>query len=78
MGQVLNNLTYKEWKVDYDPTSDECIARGRTHRLLLEVSGLVEHTLRNSDRHNAILSAITTGKDHPSNLCIYSCSYDRT
>ena len=62
-----HNLTYKEWKVDYDPTSDECIARGRTHRLLLEVSGLVEHTRRNSDRHNAILSAIATGKDHPSN-----------
>ena len=58
--------TYKQWKVDYDPTSDECIARGRTHRLLLKVTGLVEYTKRGSSCHDAILRTIKTGKDHPS------------
>ena len=32
--------TYKEWKVDYSPLSDECIARDRTFKLLLALSEL--------------------------------------
>ena len=58
--------SYREWKVNFNPTSDECIARGRTHDLLLKVTGLVEETRLISPSHEPIFRAMTQGKDHPS------------
>jgi len=58
--------TYRQWKVDYDPLSDECIARGRTHDLFLAISGLVEEIRKPSERHYALFRKLTGAKDHPS------------
>ena len=38
----IKGLTYRQRYVDYDPLSDECIARGRTHDCLLSISNLIE------------------------------------
>ena len=47
----VKGLTYRQWKVDYDPLCDECIARGRTHDLLRSITGLIEETGRPSAQH---------------------------
>ena len=36
----VKGLTYRQWKVDYDPLCDECIARGRTHDLCRSITCL--------------------------------------
>tara|TARA_R110002153_G_scaffold105258_1_gene243571 strand:- start:146 stop:664 length:519 start_codon:yes stop_codon:yes gene_type:complete len=62
----VKGLTYCQWKVDYDPLSDECIARGRTHDLLVSINGLIEETRRPSARHNAILKQLGGANAHAS------------
>ena len=62
----VQGLTYRQWKVDYDPLSDECIARGRTHDLLCSITGLIEETKRPSKQHIAILKKLGGAKDHAS------------
>ena len=56
--------TYKEWKVDYDPLSDECIARDRTFKLLLAVSELKEYSGWDLSKHEPIKELIKSGFDH--------------
>jgi hypothetical protein len=62
----VKGLTYRQWKVDYDPLCDECIARGRTHDLLLSITELIEETQRPSKQHIAILKKLGGAKDHAS------------
>lgn len=62
----VKGLTYRQWKVDYDPLSDECIARGRTHDLLRSITELIEETRRPSKQHNAILKKLGGANDHAS------------
>ena len=62
----VKGLTYRQWKVDYDPLCDECIARGRTHDLLRSVTELIEETRRPSIRHDAILKKMGGANDHAS------------
>ena len=62
----VKGLTYRQWKVDYDPLSDECIARGRTHDCLLSISSLIEETRRPSKQHLAMLKKLGIANDHAS------------
>ena len=62
----VKGLTYRQWKVDYDPLCDECIARGRTHDLFRSITGLIEETRRPSVQHDAILKKLGGAKDHAS------------
>lgn len=54
----VTGQTYRECKVDYDALSDECISRGRTHDILIRISGLVEEIQLPSREHKAILKKL--------------------
>ena len=58
--------SYKFSRIDYDPLSDECIARYRRLKLFENTSGLVEETRIPSFRHCEIFEKITYGYDHSS------------
>jgi len=58
--------SYKFRKIDYDPLSDECIARYRRLKLFENTSGLVEEARIPSFRHCEIFEKITYGYDHGS------------
>ena len=58
--------SYKASRIDYDPLSDECIARYRRLKLFENTSGLVEETRIPSFRHCEIFEKISLGFDHPS------------
>lgn len=62
----IKGLTYRQRYVDYDPLSDECIARGRTHDCLLSISNLIEETRIPSKQHRAILKKLGIANDHAS------------
>lgn len=62
----VKGLTYRQWKVDYNPSSDECIARGRTFDNLIRISGLLEEIRLPSKAHKAILKKLGGAKDHAS------------
>ena len=58
--------TYRQRYVDYDPLSDECIARGRTYDNLIRISGLLEEIRLPSKEHNAIAKKLRGANDHSS------------
>ena len=61
-----NKASYKAARIDYDPLSDECIARYRRLKLFENTSDLVEETRIPSFRHCEIFEKIINGYDHPS------------
>ena len=61
-----DRTSYKASRIDYDPLSDECIARFRRLRIFEKASGLVQETRIPSFRHCEIFEKITHGYDHES------------
>ena len=62
----VTGQTYRQRYVDYDPLSDECIARGRTYDNLIRISGLLEEIRLPSKEHNAIVKKLRGANDHSS------------
>ena len=62
----VTGQTYRQRYVDYDPLSDECIARGRTYDNLIRISGLLEEIRLPSKEHNAIAKKLRGANDHSS------------
>ena len=62
----VTGQTYRQRYVDYDPLSDECIARGRTYDNLIRISGLLEEIRLPSKEHDAILKKLRGANDHAS------------
>ena len=62
----VTSQTYRQRYVDYDPLSDECIARGRTYDNLIRISGLLEEIRLPSKEHNAIAKKLRGANDHSS------------